>query len=95
MYLYMQGPIGFTITDMLKDYDSTPYLSEIKVPALFTTGEFDEEGPEIVKNYSDKVPVSQYVVSPGVAHITMWDAHYENVKTVREFLNSVDSLNNH
>lgn len=90
MYLYMQGPSEFTITGTLKDYDATPYLPEIKVPTLFTVGEFDEAGPEIIKSYADKVPGSQYIILSGAAHITMWDATEENVRVVREFLNLVD-----
>jgi len=93
MYLYMQGPSEFTITGTLKDYDATPYLPHIKVPTLFTVGEFDEAGPEVIKSYADKVHGSQYMVLPGAAHITMWDARDENVRVVREFLNYVDSLN--
>jgi len=91
IYMYMQGPSEFTITGTLKDYDVTSFLPSIKVPTLFTVGEFDEAGPDIIKSYSDKVPGSQYVVLPGAAHITSWDARDENIKVVREFLTSVDS----
>jgi proline iminopeptidase len=94
IYKYMQGPSEFTITGTLKNYDATSFLSKIKVPTLFTVGEFDEAGPEIIKIYSDKVPDSRYVVFPGSGHITPWDARDENINVVREFLNSVDSLSN-
>ena len=53
-------------------------------------GEFDEVGPELVKGFADKVTGSQYVVFPGAAHITPWDARDENVKVVREFLKTAD-----
>lgn len=91
IYEYMQGPSEFTITGTLKDYDATTYLPDIKVPTLFTVGEFDEAGPEIIKSFAKKVPGSRYVVFTGAAHITMWDARDENITTVRDFLNSVDS----
>jgi proline iminopeptidase len=90
IYNYMQGPSEFTITGTLKNYDATSYLSQIKVPALFTVGEFDEVGPELVKNFADKVQGSQYVVFPNSAHITMWDTRNENIKVIRDFLLSVD-----
>jgi len=93
LYSYMWGPSEFTATGTLKDYNSTSFLSQIKLPTLFTVGEFDEAGPEIVKSFADKVPNSRYVVFPGAAHVTSWDARDENIKVVREFLNSVDSLN--
>lgn len=91
IYYYMQGPSEFTITGTLKNYDATSYLPMIKVPTLFTVGEFDEAGTEIIKNYSELVPNSRYVVFSGAAHITPWDAKDENVKVVREFLNSLDT----
>jgi proline-specific peptidase len=92
IYIYMQGPSEFTITGTLKNYNSTSLLSQIKVPALFTVGEFDEVGPELVKSFADKVPNSRYILFAGSAHMTPWDAREENVKAVRDFLNSVDSL---
>ena len=90
IYVYMQGPSEFTITGTLKNYDATSFLPKIKVPTLFTVGEFDEAGPEIIKGFANKVPGSRYVVFPGSAHVTMWDARDENVKGVSDFLNSVD-----
>ncbi len=92
IYMYMQGPSEFTITGTLKNYDITPFLPEIKVPTLFTVGEFDEAGPEVVKGYAEKVPGAEYVVLKGAAHMSMWDAPEENVRVEREFLNRVDSL---
>jgi proline iminopeptidase len=92
IYGYMQGPSEFTITGTLKKYDATSFLSQIKVPTLFTVGEFDEVGPEIVKDFANKVSGSRYVLFKGSAHMTPWDARDENIKVVREFLNTVDSL---
>ena len=94
IYAYMQGPSEFTITGTLKNYDATSFLPNIKVPVLFTVGEFDEAGPKIIKSFSDKVPNSRCVVFSNAAHITSWDARDKNIKIVRGFLNSVDSLNN-
>jgi proline iminopeptidase len=94
IYGYMWGPSEFTATGTLKDYNSTSFLSQIYVPTLFTVGEFDEVGPELVRSFSDKVRNSRYVLFPGSAHMTPWDAKVGNIKVVREFLHSVDSLQN-
>jgi proline iminopeptidase len=91
IYVYMQGPSEFTITGTLKKYDATSFLSQIKVPTLFTVGEFDEVGPEIVKDFANKITDSRYILFKGAAHITSWDARNENIKVVRDFLNNVDS----
>jgi proline iminopeptidase len=92
IYGYMQGPSEFTITGTLKNYNSTSFLSQIKVPTLFTVGEFDEVGPELVKGFAAITPGAKFVQLAGSAHVTTWDAHEENVRVVREFLRSVDSL---
>jgi proline-specific peptidase len=91
IYYYMQGPSEFTITGTLKTYNGTPYLPQIKVPVLFTVGEFDEANPDIVRHFASLTPNAKLVVLGGAAHITPWDARDENVKVVRDFLRSVDS----
>jgi proline iminopeptidase len=94
IYGYMWGPSEFTVTGTLKDYNATSFLPLIKVPTLFTVGEFDEINPDIVKEIAGKVIDSHFAVFAGSSHMTPWDARDENVRIVREFLNSVDSLNN-
>jgi proline iminopeptidase len=91
IYNYMQGPSEVTITGTLKRYDATGFLPQIRVPTLFTVGEFDEVGPALVKGFATKVPGARYVVLAGAAHLTPWDARDENVKVVREFLRAADS----
>ena len=94
IYVYMQGPSEFTITGTLKKYDATGFLPQIGVPTLFTVGEFDEVGPELVRGFAAKVPGARYAQLAGSAHITPWDARDENVKVVREFLAAADSTAN-
>jgi proline iminopeptidase len=92
VYVNMQGPSEFTINGTLKDYNSTSFLRNIKVHTLFTVGEFDEVGPEIVKSFSTQVPGSKYVLIKGAAHMTHIDAKEYNVKIVRDFLSSSDTI---
>jgi proline iminopeptidase len=92
IYHYMQGPSEFTITGTLKDYDATPFLKQINVPVLYTVGEFDAANPAIVQRFAGMTPGAKFVVLSGAAHITPWDARDENVRVVRDFLRSVDSL---
>jgi proline iminopeptidase len=91
IYSYMWGPSEFTINGTLKDYNPVSFLPQIKVPTMFTVGEFDEIDPTIVKELSDKVPGAKYVMFPNSGHMTPWDARDQNIKVVREFLNSIDS----
>ncbi|HKC46115.1 MAG TPA: proline iminopeptidase-family hydrolase [Gemmatimonadales bacterium] len=92
IYTYMQGPSEFTITGTLKQYDVTSLLPQIHTPTLVTVGEFDEVGPELVRTHARAIPGARYEMLAGSAHITPWDARDANVRVVRQFLRSADSL---
>jgi proline iminopeptidase len=91
IYMYMQGPSEFTVTGTLKAYDATPFLREIKVPTLFTVGEFDEADVPTIRRFATLVPGAQVEVIPGAAHITQWDNAEANLAAVRTFLRGVDA----
>ncbi|UCC25642.1 MAG: proline iminopeptidase-family hydrolase [Gemmatimonadales bacterium] len=90
IYGTMWGPSEFTATGTLRDYDASPWLGEIDVPALFTTGEFDEARPPTVRRIAALVPGSEMEVIPGAAHLTMHDAPEATNQVVRDFLRRVD-----
>jgi proline iminopeptidase len=91
IYGYMQGPSEFTITGTLKYYDATPFLPQIRVPILYTVGEFDEANPAIIERFASLTPGAKLVVIPGAAHITAWDNASANLEAVRSFLRDVDA----
>jgi len=93
LYSYMQGPSEFTITGTLKRYDATPWLPGIRIPTLYTVGEFDEANPVTVRHFAELTPGAKVTVLANAAHITTWDAPAEMLATVRNFLYTVDSLN--
>ena len=92
LYEYMEGPSEFTFTGTLKDYDAKPFLRTVKVPTLYTVGEFDEADPATVRRLAAITPGARVVEFKGAAHLTPWDAHDENIRVVRAFLRSVDSV---
>jgi proline iminopeptidase len=92
LYNYMQGPSEFTITGTLKRYNATPFLKDVKVPVLFTVGEFDEADPPTIKKHAAMTPGAKYAVIPNAAHIVEWDNPEETNRVVRSFLQSVDSM---
>lgn len=92
IYGYMQGPSEFTITGTLKQYSALPFLPSVRVPVLYTVGEFDEADTATVRHFADLTPGARVVVLPGAAHITTWDAPAENLALVRVFLLHADSL---
>jgi proline iminopeptidase len=90
-YEYMWGPSEFTATGELKTYDRTNRLGEIKVPTLFTAGEFDEARPSTVKYYQSLVPGAKFEMIKGSGHLTMQDKPEENNKVIADFLDSIES----
>lgn len=92
IYNYMQGPSEFTITGTLRNYNSTDFLPSVRVPLLYTVGEFDEADTATVRHFASLTPGAQMAVIAGAAHITSWDAPEENVRVVRAFLRQADSV---
>jgi len=91
IYNYMEGPSEFTITGTLKGYDAKPFLKNIKVPVLYTVGEFDEANPVTVKKQAAMTPGAQVVVIPNAAHLTEWDNPTAMNQAVGTFLKDVDA----
>ncbi len=86
IYRYMWGPSEFTSTGTLKNYDLSNRLSEIEIPTLFITGEYDEARPATVKRFQSQVANSEFVVIEGSGHATMHDNLKDNINAIREFL---------
>lgn len=91
IYNYMQGPSEFTIVGTLKSYDVTGFLKGIKVPVLYTVGEYDEADPPTIKRFAARTPGARVEVLAGAAHMTPWDAPEPMLRVVREFLLETDS----
>ena len=53
--------------------DNHQDLKKVKVPALFTTGEFDEARPETVKRFCKMIPHSKFALIPDAGHATLND----------------------
>lgn len=69
VYNTMWGPSEFICTGNLIDFDMMPYLDQIKVPVLYTCGEFDECTPESSKLYSESVPDGTLIIFEGGSHM--------------------------
>ncbi|HEY6901104.1 MAG TPA: proline iminopeptidase-family hydrolase [Puia sp.] len=90
VYQFMWGPSEFTAMGNLKSYDRVPDLPKIKVPVLFTAGEYDEARPATVKFYASQVPGARVSIIPGSGHMTMLDNKTENNRVVAGFLQEMD-----
>ena len=91
VYGYMWGPSEFTATGTLKTFDATNWLSMIKVPTLFVTGEFDEATPGSTERFSRLVGGAEFRVIPGAAHATENDNPDALLRAVRDFIGRVEA----
>ncbi|WP_188693892.1 proline iminopeptidase-family hydrolase [Pullulanibacillus camelliae] len=90
VYHTMWGPSEFYTTGNLKSFDVTDRLSEIRIPALFTCGRYDEATPATTESYSKKLPGSQLHVFEKSAHVPYIEEPEEYRRVIRQFLHDVE-----
>lgn len=91
LYAYMWGPSEFSVKGTLRSYDATRVLRRLKVPTLYTVGEFDAANPATIKRLAGITPGARVEVIPDAAHFTTWDNPEATLRVIREFLRGVDS----
>lgn len=91
VYRHMWGPEEFVATGNLKNYDRTADLNKLKVPVLFTAGEYDAARPATVMYYQSLVPVSSFVEIMDAGHSTMTDNIDAELRAIRQFWRSINS----
>lgn len=92
IYNQMWGPSEFTATGTLKGYEKAHLLGALRVPVLFTCGEFDEAPPATTRYYSSLIPGSEVAVFPGASHCHLFEQPEPFVAAVRAFLRKADAL---
>lgn len=86
IYVYMWGPSEFTITGTLKDYERSERLKDIKVPALFTCGRYDECSPETTEYFHRMTPGSEFFIFEDASHMHHVEKTELYLDTVRSFI---------
>jgi proline iminopeptidase len=90
VYNYMWGPSEFRSLGTLRSYDNVDGLKDIKIPVLFTAGEFDEARPVDVKKFAEMVTGAEYLEIPGAGHASSTDNRPVYIRAHRDFANGVD-----
>lgn len=87
VYQIMWGENEFNISGVLKDYDATEKLKNIKAKTLFTCGESDTGSPKACKELASNIPSSKIKVFKKCAHFPHLEQKLEYVECLRNFLN--------
>jgi proline-specific peptidase len=91
VYEAMWGPNEYTVTGTLKDWDVTGRLAEIQVPALITSGRYDECTPALVEPLHRGISGSERVIFEGSAHMSYLEEPRRYLEVVGEFLDRVEN----
>ncbi|MDO8841241.1 proline iminopeptidase-family hydrolase [Methanocalculus sp.] len=86
IYLHMWGPSEFTVRGTLRNCDKTPVLAALRLPVLYTCGEFDEATPLTVREYQRMTDGAVLKVFTGASHMHHLEAEEEYIAVVRGVL---------
>ena len=93
VYNTMWGPSEAHPTGVLADWDVTPRLGEIQVPALVLCGRYDEATPLQAETIAAALPDAELVIFEQSAHTAPIEEPERYLATVRAFLARVERNN--
>ncbi len=85
-YSGMWGPNEFTCSGVLKNYDGTSALRNIKAPTLVTCGEFDEATPTSCRKFVEYIPDAQFLEFEGASHLAFIEVRKKYLSAISEFI---------
>jgi len=86
IYEQMWGPSEFTVTGTLKTADLTDRLPSLRLPVLYTCGEYDEATPATTRFYQEQTPGAGLIVFAGASHQHHLEQPEPYLAAVRRFL---------
>ena len=90
VYETMWGPNEFTVTGTLKGWDVIDRLGEIQVPALITSGRYDECTPALVEPLNRGIAGSEWVVFEESSHTSLLEEPKRYLEVIGAFLERVE-----
>ena len=91
VYYTMNGPSEFHVIGVIKDWDRTDRLSEIRVPTLITSGRFDESTPRINEVLHKGIAGSEWVLFENSSHMAHVEERALYIPTIRSFIERVEA----
>ena len=91
VYNTMWGPSEFVANGTLEEWDLTSRLGEIEVPALITSGKYDEMTPLMARTVKEGIPGSRWVLFERSAHMSHAEEKKRYLEVLARFLASVEA----
>jgi proline iminopeptidase len=88
VYHRMWGPSEFTCNGVLRDYDRSGKLKELKLPVLYTCGRHDEATPDTTTFYCSHTPGARLEVFEDSAHLAHLEEPARYLAVLKAFLAS-------
>jgi proline iminopeptidase len=95
VYVYMQGPSEFGITEeaTLFTWDRSKELKDVSVPTLIIGAEYDTMDPDHMEWMSTQVQNGRYLYAPNGSHLTQYDDQKIYFEGLIRFLRDVNTGN--
>lgn len=95
VYVYMQGPSEFGITEAatLYHWDVSEKLPAISVPTLVIGATYDTMDPEHMRWMSEEVGNGRFLLCPNGSHLSQYDDQKTYMGGVIQFMKDVDTGN--
>lgn len=95
VYVYMQGPSEFGITDdaTLYHWDISKELPGITVPTLVIGATYDTMDPAYMEWMSEELPNGRFLLCPNGSHLSQYDDQKIYIGGVIQFMKDVDQGN--
>ena len=92
VYFYMQGPSEFGMRDnaILKDWDVSDNLKNIKVPTLVIGAQHDTMNPKYLEWMADEVQHGRFLYCPNGSHLVQYDDQKVYFDGLTKFIKEVD-----
>lgn len=91
LYGYMWGPSESRPIGLLKDYDIEARLPDIRVPTLYTCGQYDEVTPASTRALAALTPGAIFKEFAGAPHMPHAETPEPYIAAVRAFMQRVES----
>ena len=92
VYNIMNGPSEFHVIGVIKDWDITARLGEIRVPTLVISGRYDEATPALVEAVHRGIPGSEWVLFEDSSHSCHLEEPEKFLWVVTRFLDRVEGV---